>query len=183
MVDDQRETYTVELLREMKANHEHWVASSLTESEELPPIRVVRTSPAPSNLMRLMSGRALVAVLSDSCAYEFSHDDPQDEDEMAMLAAFLQEAQNYGDLSDEFEAGDRVRYAFDLEQSLRQLEDAGFWVFGAQEPRRLEGGHLDTPTSFPVAVLRVVRSTNPEIVAVGPSSSSQVSRPDASSDA
>lgn len=40
MVDDQFETYTAELLRSIKANHERWVDSKFKEAEGPPSVRV-----------------------------------------------------------------------------------------------------------------------------------------------
>lgn len=166
MVDDQCETYTAGLLQEMKLIHEQWVASLLTGKTETPPTQVVRTQPSPTHLVRLMSGSSLRAVLGDSRAFEFSHDEPETEAEANLLAGFLQEAQDYGDLYGDLNAGERVRFAFDLEHSLQELETAGFWVFGMQDPRCLKVGLLNTPTSSPAAVLRIMRLTSPEIIKV-----------------
>jgi hypothetical protein len=80
-----------------------------------------------------------------------------------LLAAFLQEAQDWGDLWGELEAGDRVKTAHRLSTLLRELEEAGFLVFGGREIQLLEGG-ITPPSSFPVAILRVVRATNPEVM-------------------
>lgn len=43
-----------------------------------------------------------------------------------------------GDLSGELEAGDRVQAAFRISELVAELENAGFWVFGGREIRRLE---------------------------------------------
>jgi hypothetical protein len=48
---------------------------------------------------------------------------------------------------------------------LRELEEAGLWVFGGREERRLEGGG-GPASAFPVAILRVTRGASPEIIAV-----------------
>src|SRR5437016_5965776 len=42
MVDDQFETYTVEVLRALKKNHGSWVSSALTEEKQIPPVRIKR---------------------------------------------------------------------------------------------------------------------------------------------
>ena len=46
---------------------------------------------------------------------------------------------------------------------LEELEQAGFWVFGERQVRRIEGG-TGAPSPFPVAILQVLRATNPEII-------------------
>ena len=58
MADDQCETYTVELLRKLKANHEAWVCSTLTGPETVPPVRLRRVKESvPSMLVRLCTGQ------------------------------------------------------------------------------------------------------------------------------
>ena len=42
MVDDQHETYTAEVLHKIKANHEKWVSSTLTEEKQVQPVRIRR---------------------------------------------------------------------------------------------------------------------------------------------
>jgi len=166
MVDDQNETYTVELLEKLKANHEKWVSSSLAEEQRLPPVVLRRIKhEIPSHLVRLTSGRDVIKIVDNASAYSFDHDEPQSEAEVEAIKGFLQEAQDWGDLSGEFEAAERVTAAFRMTALLRDLEEAGFWVFGARETQRLEGG-VGPPSSFPVAIVQVIRSTNPEIVKV-----------------
>ena len=54
MVDDQRETYTVEVLHTKKIEHEKWVSSMLTVQKPIPSIRVRRiTENIPTHLVRL----------------------------------------------------------------------------------------------------------------------------------
>lgn len=166
MVDDQYETYTVELLRKLKANHEKWVSSNLAEQKQPPPVRIRRIKEnIPTHVVRLTSGRDLMTIVSDASAFSFEQDEPQSEAEVELLSSFLQEAQDWGDLSSDLEAGDRVKAAYRMSTLLRELEEAGFWVFGGRETRRLEGG-VGPPSAFPVAILRVARSTSPEIIKV-----------------
>ena len=60
-------------------------------------------------------------------------------------------------------AGEKVAAAYRMSAMIRELEAAGFLVFGAREVQRMEGG-TSGPSTWPVAHLRVVHSTNPEIV-------------------
>jgi len=167
MVDDQHETYTVEVLQKLKANHEKWVSSSLTEEQRETPVRVRRIKDnIPRLLVRLTSGRDIMTIVGSSSAFAFDHDEPQSEAEMKLLSRFLQVAQDYGDLWNDLEAGDHVEAAFRMTTLLGELREAGFWVFGGKETRRLEGG-VGPPSPFPVAILSVIRFTNPEIVSLG----------------
>lgn len=164
MVDDQHETYTVGVLRELKANHEKWVSTALSDAKCLPPVRLRRMKGSiPDYLFRLTSGRDIMRIVGDACAFSFEHDEPSSNAEVELLGSFLQCAQDYGDLWGEIEAGRRVEVEFEMSGQLQQLEEAGFWVFGAREEQRLEGG-VGTPSPFPVAILRVLRATSSEII-------------------
>lgn len=166
MVDDQCETYTVEVLQKLKANHEKWVSSTLTEQDRIPPVRVKRIKEnIPTHLVRLTSGGALLAIVDRASAFAFEHDDLKSQAEVDLISSVLQEAQDYGDLSGDLEAGDRVKAAFEMSARLEELEQAGFLVFGGREIRRLEGG-VGTPSLFPVAILLVLRASDPEIIKV-----------------
>ena len=119
----------------------------------------------PSHLVRLTSGRNLFSVVDGASAYAFHDDEPASETEAQLLASFLQEMQDYGALSSDLKAGDRVQAAFRMSALLQNIEQAGFWVFGGREVRRLEG-EATAPSPFPVAILQVLRKDNPEILRV-----------------
>lgn len=163
VVDDQTETYTVQKLQQLRAGHEICVASLLTET---PRIRVRRLKDnVPTPLVRLASGRDVMAIVEHACAGVFDHDDPTSPEEVDLFSRFLQEAQDWADLSADLEAGDRVKAVFSLNILLQELEQEGFWVFGAREIKRIEGG-VGGPALWPESTIRIVRATNPEIIEV-----------------
>lgn len=165
MIDDQVETYTRELLQTLRANHEKWVSSTLSDDKHPKQPRVRRLKDSiPTHLVRLTSGRDVIAVVANAHAFSFDHDELNSEVEVDLVGGFLQTCQDWGDvLSDE--AGDRVKVAYDLTKMLQELEAVGFWVFGAREIQRLEGG-IDAPSAWPVAILKVLRASNPDIISV-----------------
>ena len=164
MVDDQVDTYTAGLLRTLKRNHETWVSSSLAPEKTIPPVRLRRIKEnIPTHLSRINTGQELLNIVGGASAANFQHDEPQSESEMKAISSFLQESQDWGELADEFEAGQKVETAYRMSALIRELEAAGFLVFGTREIQRMEGGVM-APASWPVAHLRIVRSTNPEIV-------------------
>lgn len=167
-VDDQFHTYTSEKLQAIKTQHEDWVSSTLTEEAAATPL-CIRRIRIPSHLMRLTSGRDILAIVGDASGYAFLHDEPESEAEVELLSGFLQEAQDYGEIAASLEAGDRVKVAFRISTLLNELAQAGFWVFGEQELQQIEGG-VGLPSPFPVAILRVIRKINPEIIRVDMSS-------------
>jgi hypothetical protein len=62
----------------------------------------------------------------------FDHLEPNSQEEARLLAGLLQEAQDWGDLLGDLEAGDRVQAAFRTRELVAELEKAGFWVFGGR---------------------------------------------------
>lgn len=166
-VDDQQETYTVELLQQMKANHEKWVSDRLSiEEKPIPPVRLRRLKEnIPKHLVRLNSGRDILTIIEGTYASDLDHDDLETEEEVALVGEFLQEVRDWGDIGSDLEPSDRVRTAFQLTRMLKRLEEHGFMVFGGREVLRLECG-IGTPSSFPSSILRVVRETSPEIIRI-----------------
>jgi hypothetical protein len=73
--------------------------------------------------------------------------------------------QDWGDIGSELGPGKRVEVAFDLTQTIKELEDAGFYVFGAREIQEMSGG-FGGPKDWPVITIRLSRKNNPEIIAV-----------------
>jgi hypothetical protein len=164
IVDDQCETYIAEVLRQLKTNHENWVKSALTTGHEVPPVRIRRIKgKTPEYLIRLSSGQEVMEVVGGAWAFSFEHDEPASEEEMELLRNFLQAAQDWGEMWSTLEAGDRVEGTYGMANLLREIEDAGFWVFGGREIHQLEGG-VEPPSPWPVAMLRVTRSTSPDII-------------------
>jgi len=167
MVDDQTDTFTADILRQMKSDHEVWVSQKLEDEDKPKPLRVRRVEQnIPSFLSHLTTGKEVLDLVSNAMAYDFDHDEPESQEEVDLLGGFLQTAQDWGDISADLQAGDRVRAAYGLTERLRELEDNGFVIFGARELRLLEGGIQPEPSGWPIAILRVLRQDNEAILRV-----------------
>lgn len=165
MVDDQAATFTAEILSQMKATHEVWVSQRLADEQKSQPLRYRRVKEnIPAFLFKLSTGKEVLDIVGNAMAYAFDHDELSSSEEVELVGGFLQTAQDWGDLSGELEAGGRVQTAYDLTQALRQLEQAGFFVFGGREVQLLEGGEQSSPSNWPVAILRVLRKENKEVI-------------------
>lgn len=157
-VDDQDNAFTVERLTSIKAQHEQWVRDSLapqTEKQHWPV----------EFLTRITTGKELMSMNSGCCAYLFDHDEPENETEMEAISAFHQNAQEWGEIWDDIEAGGRVEAQFGLTKQITELEEIGFWVFGMRQVRKVNVMR-QSPT-WPVFVMTVVRKTNPGITPLG----------------
>ncbi len=167
MVDDQTATFTPDILRQMKVNHEVWVSQKLGDEPKPKPIRLRRVKQnIPSFLSRLTTGKEVLDLVTNAMGYSFDHDELKSQQEVNLVGGLLQVVQDWGDLSADLEAGDRVRTAYSLTESLRELEQNGFFVFGGREVQLLEGGIQPEPSSWPIAILRVLRQDNQVIMHV-----------------
>lgn len=167
LIDDQEEKFPASSLVELKARHEEWVSNRLDASgfPDSAGEAGKDPRPAPAFLSRIRSGRELLAIVTSACAYATYYDDLRTEAEEDLVAGFLQDAQDWGELDLDSER-DRMRAARSLDEHLRDLEDAGLWVFGGRELQIAEG--KTGPYDWPVAHVRVLRSSNPEIRLVRP---------------
>ena len=163
LIDDQESEYNASHLTELKEKHEKWVSDRLEASGSPNRSPGIWRAPerTPEFLRRVRSGRELFAIVTDACAYAPHYDDLQNETEEELVAGFLQDAQDWGELELEL-VSDRMRAARSLEAHLSELERAGFWVFGVRETQMFVGTS-GQETDWPIAHVRVVRSSNPEI--------------------
>ena len=169
LIDDQQSEYTASHLAKIKTDHEKWVSEQLDSSRSRTrPLRVRRVAEnTPAFLRRIRSGKELLDIVTNACAFAPHYDDLHNEDEDELVAGFLQDAQDWGELGLE-SVRDRMRAARSLDEHIEELEREGFWVFGCREDQTLEGG-TGPDTDWPIAHIQVLRDTNPEIIVLGDS--------------
>lgn len=164
MVDDQQESYTVDILRQMKTNHEVWVSQKLSVSPDAKPIKFRRVKQnIPAYLVRLATGKEVLNLILRSYIMWTNHDELSTREEVNLVGGFLQDLKDLADIGSELEPASQVEAAFDLTKSLEELEAAGFFVFGGREVQLIEGGN-EGPSDWPVAIISVLRKDNGEII-------------------
>lgn len=167
LIDDQELEFPASRLAEIKRRHEKWVSDKLDASGSLD--RAGKAGQdrkhTPSFLSRTRSGREVLAMVTNACAYATYYDDLRSEAEADLVAGFLQDAQDWGELDLEF-VRDRMQAARSLDEHLRDLEKAGFWVFCGRELQTYEG-ESGRRHDWPVAHVRVLRNSNPGIIRLG----------------
>jgi len=171
-VDDQKDTFTANVLREVKVKHEDWVRNALSAAGKPladDPIRFESTEEGtPECLPRLRKGSEVFAVVDGACASHFANDELTSEAEVDLVGGFLELIRDWGDLGPDLGPAERTRVGFDLSARLKELDEAGFWVFGGREIQMMKGGGSPA-CPWSVAVVRVYRKTNPCIVVVSES--------------
>lgn len=162
-VDDQNQTHTAEWLQSKKAAHEKWVEDSLTGSVEIPRMRIVRSrANVPQKMDRISSGKALLNMASQCHSSNTDYDENLDDIEADLVAAFLQDVNDYAGMASEMDMAEHVRIVRSLNERLRELEENGFYLFAAVEDARVEGGKL-APLPWRIFHQTVTRATNPNV--------------------
>jgi len=166
MIDDQDETYTVDILQQMKSNHETWVSQKLSDTSQPKPIRLRRIKQnIPAFLIRLKTSLEVLNIIENSYACSMEHEESESEEEVKSITKFFQKVRDCGDLGMDFEPSDRIWLAYELTKMLNDLEELGWLVFGGREIQVLEGG-LGAPTNWPISILHIARKDSPSIKTV-----------------
>ena len=167
MIDDQHETYIAELLSKIKENHERWVAAKLTGNDSPKPMRIRRAKGRNASfLIRLNTGREILNLVEGSCAGSYDHDELETQQEVDIIGAFLEVIRDWVDIGTDLGPSSRTEIAFGLSQTIKELDELGFFVFGTKEVQEMTGGYSENPTDWPVSIISVIRKTNPEITAI-----------------
>lgn len=159
--------------KELIQHRNNWyeiVKSGIRESkqkgDQISPIKIDRRKDYQNiSLKRISSGQELLAIADNTCAVEYLYDEPQTREEGLAIADIVQLLCDVSDFVDIYEAGARIMLAYDLNDSIKKLDEAGFWLFLEVEKRIISGG-IGTPSCFPVLLARVVRKNNPEIIKI-----------------
>lgn len=164
MVDDQYETYSTELLRSIRLNHENWVESKLKDMEEIPPVRIRRIkNKIPTHLPVIKSGKDLFNLASGCHGSYQDYSDDLSDDEVEVIGSFLQNLQDWIDICEDLQPIDKVRATKSLDNEIKELNSNGFIVFAGIENQLVEGG-VGRPSTFKILHVSVIRSTDASIL-------------------
>lgn len=157
-IDDLRHEYTVERLKQLKNDHEHWVETSL--SDVLPrKISIHRQSDENMVMLtRVTTGMQLLGITGSCHAGEYSNDDLETEEEVVLVGSFLRGIDDW-DYSFASDVSHRLQAEFSLTQELNKMAEAGLVVYAARLDRTITVNNEAAP--WRVAVVRVLRMMNP----------------------
>lgn len=137
-----------------------------SSSPKISPVKIKRIKQnIPEHLIRLTNGREILNIVTGYDAGSFYNDELITQEEVDLVSGFFQSIQDWCDLGFDGEPDKRVRFEFELTQVVKELEEAGFCVFGGTEIQRVEGG-IGDPAPFHVSIIHVVRQTNPEVISI-----------------
>ena len=162
LVDTLVADYPVERLQEIKRLHEDWVRRSLAASDGPPAMTIVRATPAA--LRAIDSASDLLNVVVGAEESSLDHEEIESEDELDLVAGFLQGVHDFSEIWEDLEPGARIRATFDLGREMKSLKQRGWVVFGARAHGKLRGGVSPVDTAWDSAYVRLVRTNSRNIV-------------------
>ena len=113
----------------------------------------------------MVGGRDLFNLAS-SCHGSYQHySDDLSEEEVEIVGVFLQNLQEWIDISGDLEPIDKVRATKSIDDDIKQLNSNGFTVFADIENQRLEGG-VGSPSNFKVLHVSIIRKGDPSIIII-----------------
>lgn len=159
-VDELWETYSIDLLKTIKANHENWIKIIIDNAKNK------IKSNIPKFLPRLFNGKQLVEIINQVHAYQFSHDDLSTKKETNFVSRFLQNLKDCGEMSGfgDFEIGEQVQLAFELNKEIQKLEQLGFFIFGERISSRMTNSNKDDLGVWDIATIVILNQANPAII-------------------
>jgi hypothetical protein len=95
-------------------------------------------------------------------AFIIGNDEPNDQAELELMSGFHQYVQDWLDIINDVDAGERVKLEFDLVAQVRNLQEAGWMLFGKREKRRIGSG--STGETWPVAIVIVAREGTEQVI-------------------
>lgn len=158
IVDAQIETYTPDVLRLLKRNHESWAKSRLDEDPlaNWPKLRRFKQN-IPKQLMLIEPGQRLVSLAPVFHGYYQHHPEHLNEAETDAVGLFFEEIDDYMTIVDDVGSAFRLQMIRSIDKRLLDLKELGFLVFAAAERQRMEGGTMP-PSDWYMLHLAVERA-------------------------
>lgn len=118
-----------------------------------------------TRLRRIKSGSQLGGVIGYSHMFLFHNDEPETEQERELVGQFIQDVRDWGDIWSSLEPRDRIEAEGFMDDAIKELEDQGWYVYGAKEKRREEVmGVID---DWIWSIMAVVKGEPKEVISVG----------------
>ena len=165
-IDDQHTTYTTQILKQIKENHEKWVSEQLDKNPKISPEVRIKRIPGnvPKYLHRITSGKEILNIVESAETFSFDHYELSSDEEVKIIGEFLSIVKDWGDIGHDLDPESRVEMAYRLTNLINELDANGFWVFGAREKQILIANGQES--NWSMSIVNVKRKTNSEIIKI-----------------
>jgi hypothetical protein len=154
-IDDQFNTFTVEVLSKIKVGHETWVRDKLTTPKQ--------TGLPVFFAFRVDTGTQFCNLVMGSEAFHFNNDQPKTKEEAELIGGLAQNFQDYGDMWSDIESKDRVLAQFEFDGQIRELNEQAFLVYAVERKERWKSAGIEKPLDMIVGYVLVLHKDNPII--------------------
>lgn len=170
-IDDLPDKYSVALLKALKRTHTEWIQQTLRSKSEA---KTNNSSTVDYNatkdntelllLTQIRSGKEQMALVSNSEAFYSDYEETDSEEEIKLIASYIQSFKDWSDIASSLEVGERISATVSITKEIQQLENMGFLVFGKllEEKYRVDKNKAITMS---VAVMTVLKKDNEKIMA------------------
>lgn len=162
LIDSLVHDYSRDRLLAMKRGHEDWVRTTLAAPDGLSPLTILRAQPAA--LRYLPTAQELLSVVVSAEESSLDHETIETEDDLDLVAGFLQLVDDHAEMWDDYEPAFRIRVTFELDREMKTLKEQGRLVFGARAHGKLRGGRSGGDSDWDTAYLRLVRAHSSDIL-------------------
>ena len=122
-----------------------------------------RYSKTPKYLNKISSGKEILNIIKGVNAYSFNNDEINSKDEAKSISNFFQiinHSRYY--IDKKHDAIERTIMISDLSEIIKELDEAGFWVFGVRKEQIFQDNGQKVDLSM--AIFDIIRKTNDRII-------------------
>jgi len=105
-------------MHSVKRSHEEWVRKTLATSDGLSPLTILRAKP--TALQYLGTAKELLDVAASAEESSLDYEPIETEDELDLVAGFLQLVHDHAEMWDDCEPASRIRATFELDREIRR---------------------------------------------------------------
>ena len=157
IIDELTDTYTEEVLRYFKLNHENFINSSLNSAFEN------ENKNTPKFLTRITSGKELFRIISGAHAFETDYDEIDNKEKIDFIALVFQTLQDWGDIGNELESYDQIQAGYTLNSLINELDEKGFYIFGERKLKKIKFSN-GSKDDWEIATLIIKSKDSSEII-------------------
>ena len=117
----------------------------------------------PKYLNKISCGKEILNIIKGVSTYSFNNDEPNSEDEARLMSDFFRII-NYSRyyIDKKHDAIERTIMISDLSEIIKELDEAGFWVFGVRKEQIFQDNGQKVDLSM--AIFDIIRQTNDRII-------------------
>lgn len=126
LIDEFPETYTYDILKNLKVNHEVWIQKAIEKDIE----EFNKSINNIEYLERVISRAHLDNIIRNSHFHFFDFNSVTNEDLAMELSVFFDDLNDYSDIESDIEISTKTKYLIEYEKQIKAFEDKGVYLFG-----------------------------------------------------